>query len=58
MSVLFLTISVSFVIALVFFSAFLWTVKNGQYEDLDGPSVRMLFESKKSVKQMNNNNNK
>ncbi len=42
MEVLFLLLSISFLIALFFLIAFLFTIKNGAYDDLDGPSVRIL----------------
>ena len=35
------------VVALGFLLAFLWSVKNGQYDDNYSPSVRMLFDDKK-----------
>ena len=34
----------SLLAALLFLGAFLWAVKNGQYEDDYTPSVRMLFD--------------
>lgn len=46
MKIIFVMIAVSFVIALFFLVAFLWSVKSGQYEDTYGPSARMLFEDK------------
>lgn len=48
MSVLFMTIAFSFIIALVFLFGFFWSVKRGQFEDTDGPAVRMLFDDKKN----------
>jgi cbb3-type cytochrome oxidase maturation protein len=44
MSVLFILIIVSIIVAASFLGAFLWSVKNGQYEDGYTPSVRMLFD--------------
>jgi len=44
MSVLFVLIIVSIVVAASFLGAFIWSVKNGQYEDDYTPSVRMLFD--------------
>ena len=46
MSALFILIGVSIVVAGSFLAAFLWSVKNGQYDDDYTPSVRMLFEDK------------
>ena len=56
MSVLFILIIVSLVVAASFLVAFIWSVKAGQYEDGYTPSVRMLFDdellskNKKSTK--------
>jgi len=44
MSVIFILISASLLIAIGFLVAFLWSVKSGQYDDDYTPSVRMLFE--------------
>ena len=44
MEILFLTIGVSIVMALVFLGAFFWATKSGQYDDNYSPSVRILFD--------------
>jgi cbb3-type cytochrome oxidase maturation protein len=44
MSVLFILISASLIIAIGFLIAFIWSVKSGQYDDDYTPSVRMLFD--------------
>ena len=44
MEVIILLISVSLFVAIGFLIAFLWAVKNGQYEDKYTPSVRILFD--------------
>ena len=44
MSVIYLLISISIVVAICFFAAFIKAVKSGQYEDDYTPSVRMLFD--------------
>ena len=44
MSVLFILISASLIIATGFLIAFIWSVKSGQYDDDYTPSVRMLFD--------------
>ena len=56
MSVIYVLLAVSIIIAVVFFIAFIIAVKKGQYDDSYTPSVRMLFEdelvkenSKKSI---------
>jgi cbb3-type cytochrome oxidase maturation protein len=44
MSVIYLLISISIVVALGFLIAFIRAVKTGQYDDDYTPSVRMLFD--------------
>ncbi|MDC7997464.1 cbb3-type cytochrome oxidase assembly protein CcoS [Gilvibacter sediminis] len=44
MSIIFLLLSVSICVAIVFFVAFIVSVKRGQYDDTYTPAVRMLFE--------------
>ena len=62
LSALFLLIGFSILIAGSFLAAFLWSVKNGQYEDDYTPSVRILFDDtvipqkpKKVIKIITNN---
>ncbi len=54
MSVIYLLISISIVVAIGFFIAFVRAVKSGQYDDSYTPSVRMLFddELKKETEQI------
>jgi cbb3-type cytochrome oxidase maturation protein len=44
MKIIFLLIGFSMLLAIGFLLAFIWSVKNGQYEDDYTPSVRMLFD--------------
>jgi cbb3-type cytochrome oxidase maturation protein len=44
MEVIFLLISFSLLVAGSFLGAFLWAVKDGQFEDDYSPSVRILYE--------------
>lgn len=53
MSVLFVLITASLLVALVFLAAFIWSVKSGQYEDDYTPSVRILFDETKKIKPVN-----
>lgn len=46
MSVIIILITASILIAGGFLIAFLWSVKNGQFDDDYTPSVRMLFDDK------------
>ncbi len=44
MSVIYLLLTLSILVAIVFFIAFIYSVKRGQYDDSYTPSVRMLFD--------------
>lgn len=44
MSVIYILLTISIIVAVIFFVAFIVAVKNGQYDDSYTPSVRMLFE--------------
>ncbi|MEO6406055.1 MAG: cbb3-type cytochrome oxidase assembly protein CcoS [Ferruginibacter sp.] len=55
MSVLFILLGVSLVVAGAFLVAFLWSASTGQFDDDYTPSVRMLFDNelKPSTKSKN-----
>ena len=44
MSVIYILLAISIIVAIGFFIAFIVAVKTGQYDDSYTPSVRMLFE--------------
>jgi len=44
MSVIYVLLTISLVVAIIFFVAFIVSVRQGQYDDAYTPSVRMLFE--------------
>jgi cbb3-type cytochrome oxidase maturation protein len=44
MSVIYILLSISVTVAIIFFIAFIVAVKKGQYDDSYTPSIRMLFE--------------
>lgn len=50
MDIIFLMISVSIIIAIVFFILFIKSVRSGQYDDLHTPAIRMLFDDESIVK--------
>ncbi len=59
MSVIYLLLSLSILVAIVFFIAFIYSVKSGQYDDTYTPSVRMLFDDelkKENINQLENKN--
>ena len=49
MSVIYLLISISFLVAIGFFIAFIRAVKTGQYDDDYTPSVRILFDDELKI---------
>ena len=44
MSVIYVLLAISILVAVFFFIAFIISVRSGQYDDSYTPSVRMLFE--------------
>jgi cbb3-type cytochrome oxidase maturation protein len=44
MSVIYILLSISIMVAVVFFIAFIIAVRQGQYDDNYTPSVRILFD--------------
>lgn len=48
MSVLIFLIPITLMLSLLGLAAFIWTLKNKQYEDLEGSASRILFEDKKN----------
>jgi cbb3-type cytochrome oxidase maturation protein len=54
MEIILILIFFSIIIAASFLVAFLWAVRNGQFEDSYTPSVRMLFEDEKQVPPVSN----
>ncbi|MCB9194700.1 MAG: cbb3-type cytochrome oxidase assembly protein CcoS [Flavobacteriales bacterium] len=55
MSIIFLLTGISLILALGFLGAFLWAIRNGQYEDDYTPSVRILFDDQVKAKKSNEN---
>ncbi|NOZ74106.1 MAG: cbb3-type cytochrome oxidase assembly protein CcoS [FCB group bacterium] len=47
MSVLFVLIGASLLLAVGFLAAFLWAIHNGQFDDGVTPSMRMLMDGQK-----------
>ncbi|MDJ1466682.1 cbb3-type cytochrome oxidase assembly protein CcoS [Cytophagaceae bacterium DM2B3-1] len=44
MSIIYILLTVSLIMASVFLGIFLWNLRNGQFDDDYTPSVRMLFD--------------
>ena len=49
MEVLYLLIPVSILLLLLIVRILLWAVRNGQYEDLEGPAHRILMDEDQVV---------
>lgn len=54
MSVIYILISISIAIAIVFFAAFIIAVRNGQFDDNHTPAIRILFDSESKKKKQTN----
>ena len=50
MTIIFLLIAASTIVALVFLAAFTWAVKSGQFEDDRSPGVRVLGDHLPTVR--------
>jgi cbb3-type cytochrome oxidase maturation protein len=55
MSVIYLLITISIIVALLFLYAFIKAVKQGQFDDDYTPSVRMLFDDEIKNKETKTN---
>lgn len=44
MSVLYLLLPLALLLGAIAIAAFVWTVRSGQYDDLEGPPQRMLMD--------------
>ncbi len=55
MTVIVVLVFCSMLVAGGFLTAFLWAVRNGQYDDTYSPSVRMLFEDTASKREPDEN---
>ncbi len=44
MGVIYILLTISIIVAIIFFVVFILSVRNGQYDDTYTPSIRMLFD--------------
>jgi cbb3-type cytochrome oxidase maturation protein len=51
MTAIYLLIAVSFLVAVAFLGAFIWSIRSGQYDDDYAPSVRMLKDNTRKTSQ-------
>lgn len=56
MSVIYMLLAISILVALIFFAAFVISVRKGQFDDSYTPSVRILFEDEVRSKDTDNEN--
>ena len=49
MNIFYLLIGVSLFAALIFLGAFIWAVRNGQFDDNETPSIRILFDDEPAI---------
>lgn len=55
MNAMIILVPFALILGLLFVGVFIWAVKNGQFDDLDTPAKRMLFDDQNNIK---NNDNK
>lgn len=55
MSIIFILIGCSFLLAIGFLIAFIWSVKSGQLDDDYTPSIRILFDDKPTKEETTTN---
>ncbi len=48
MDIIYLLIPIAIILVVLALSAFFWAVKNNQFEDLEGPAHRILFDEPES----------
>jgi cbb3-type cytochrome oxidase maturation protein len=53
MEIIIALICISLVIAVIFLASFILSLKDGQYEDMETPSIRILFDNKLKTEQDN-----
>ena len=44
MNILYFLVGCSVLMALIFLAAFVWSLKNGQHDDVVTPGIRVLFD--------------
>ncbi|MCB1680920.1 MAG: cbb3-type cytochrome oxidase assembly protein CcoS [Rhodospirillales bacterium] len=55
MSVLLYLIPIALFLGLIGLAAFIWSIKSGQYDDLEGAALRILMDDDEPVKQAEKN---
>ena len=57
MDILFLLIPLSLVLVFVIGVVFWWSLRNGQFDDLEGPAYRILMDDDKPPQQVDEKSN-
>lgn len=57
MGILTILIPIALLLALVAIGGYLWAVKSGQFDDLDTPAHRVLFDDEKQEERKENHDN-
>lgn len=55
MVVIFILIGLSLIVALIFLSLYIWSVKDGQFDDDITPAMRILFDDESPENEKNSN---
>jgi cbb3-type cytochrome oxidase maturation protein len=50
MNIIYFLLPLALILGAVFVAFFVWATKNGQYDDLDTPAKRMLFDDENQTK--------
>lgn len=56
MGIVIVLVFISIVLALFFLILFIWANKKGQFEDMQGPAMRILFDDSIAEKEHKNSN--
>ena len=51
MNVVFILLPLTLLLAIVGIFAFIWAVRRGQFDDVETPAVRMLFDDNKAARE-------
>ncbi len=55
MTIIYVLLTVSLIMASIFLGVFIWNLRNGQFDDDYTPSVRVLFEDNAAEKDKHSN---
>ena len=58
MEIIVILITISICLAILFLVGFIWANRSGQFEDTQGPAIRMLFDDEAPIKSNNHKKSK